>query len=88
MQPLNRGLAAASDRHRYDGRADFGKTRRNSPDDSASMARAAVAVNTVANGPGADAVVSRSLENVAVWVDESGTGGGIDEGAAHSSRGR
>lgn len=56
--------------------ADFAKTWQDNPDDLTKIATAAIAGNTVANGPGADAVVSRSLENVAVWVSEGDAGRG------------
>jgi hypothetical protein len=57
--------------------ADFAKTRQDNPDDSTKIATAAIAGNIVANEPGADAVVSGSLEKVAVWVNEGSAGGEI-----------
>ena len=57
--------------------ADFAKTRQDNPDDSTKIATAPIAANTVATGSGADAVGSRSLDNVAVWVNEGGAGGEV-----------
>ena len=71
MQPLNRVLAAASDRHRYEGITDFGRLGGTVPTNLRQWREPRSASILSLMRPGADAVVSRSLENVAVWVDES-----------------
>jgi hypothetical protein len=57
--------------------ADFAKTKRDNPCGSKRIATGPIAANSVAARLGADAVGSRSLENVAVWVNEGGAGGEV-----------
>jgi hypothetical protein len=57
--------------------ADIAKTRQDNPDDSTKIATAPIAADTVSTRSGADAVGSRSLDNVAVWVNEGGSGGEV-----------
>jgi hypothetical protein len=57
--------------------ADFAMTRQDKHDGSAKIAIAPIATNSVAPGSGVYAVRSRSLDNVAVWVNEGGAGGEV-----------
>jgi hypothetical protein len=54
------------------GTADLAKIRQDSPDGSTKIATAPIATNSVA-----DAVGSRWLDNVVVWVNEGGAGGEV-----------
>ena len=47
------------------------------PDGSTEIATARTAAITVALGSRSEAVVFRSLDNVAVWVNEGGAGGEV-----------
>jgi hypothetical protein len=57
--------------------ADFAKTRQDNHDDSTKIATTPMAANTVATRSVADAVGSRSLDNIAVWANEGGSGGEV-----------
>ena len=57
--------------------ADFAKTGQDNPGGSTKIATGPIATNSVALKSGADAVGSRSLDSVAVWVDEWGAGGEV-----------
>jgi two-component system, response regulator PdtaR len=61
--------------------ATLTKTRRDNPDDSSKIETAPIAANTVATRSGSGAIGSMSLENVAVWVNEGGAGGGYSMNA-------
>jgi hypothetical protein len=52
------------------------KGRRDNPTVPRKLRRR-IATNVVANGSGADAVGSGSLDNVSVWVNEGGAGGEV-----------
>jgi hypothetical protein len=57
--------------------AEFAMTRQDDQDGSTKIATASLATNSVAPGQGDYAVGSRSLDNVAVWVNEGGAGGEV-----------
>ena len=57
--------------------ADFAMTGQDNHDGSTKIAIASLATNSVAPRSGAEAVGSRSLDNVAAWVNEGGAGGEV-----------
>jgi hypothetical protein len=59
------------------GTADFAMTQQDNHDGSTKIATAPFATNSFAPGLRVEAVGSRSLDNVAVWVNESGAAGEV-----------